>query len=106
VITTDQDVANITLDGVNKDQYGDIHIHEECADRQGRRFATAYVKFRSGAEADKAAALITNTQGAHLRAHVTDVEELDRIRRVHRVFIPSPTKTGHDAKPLFDMDLV
>lgn len=95
-------MANITLAGVIKSHYSDIHIHEEQIDRHGRQFATAYVKFHSVPEAELAAELISETQGDHLRARVSGIEELQEIRES----VAPPPRPIIDAKPLFDLNLV
>jgi len=91
------DVANITLDGVIKSNYSDIHIHEEQADLHGRQFATAFVKFYSAMEAERAGEIISKNHGNHLRSCVAGIEELQKIRESAA---PPP------AKPLFDVNLV
>ena len=105
-----KEVAMNTLEGVKKYAYSDIHVHIEPVDGSGRQFATAYIKFTSSHEAEKAIEIIANTQGPHLKSEICSTEELYNIRESgNRIRPPrgppGMRNSGSDAKPLFELDV-
>jgi hypothetical protein len=99
-----------TLDGIKRMSYSDIHVHIEPIDMVGRQFATAYIKFVSVLEAERAVEMLEKLQGPHLKYEITDVEDLYRIRdgaNKGRARGPSIQRSSmSDAKSLFDLDIV
>lgn len=97
-----KDVAMNTLSGVKRFAYSDIHVHVEPVDMSGRTYATAFVKFVSEYEAEKAIEMF-KIQALPIKAEIQEVEELYLIRDGGNK--PRPRGRSSEGQSHFDGDI-